>query len=308
MKIAFLNLCHCEPEIVARVAKKLCAEPDFDMYVHVDAKQNIEPFKKALDGIRGVYFTPNRYKVYWGGYNAIRATMELLSAALSSGENYDYVVTLQNLDYPIRSNEYIKEFFTTHNGTEYIRGCRIAGTDDWEFARKYKLYYRKDTPLGGKNQPKVKKAIYNAAMAVMSITTIGCNGVIKENGKSYELHYGCAQWAVTGGCAKYILDFYNTHPKFNKKMMKMQFPDEEYFHTVVHNSKFKTKNFKYDEEPQRWLVNWRNLHYFEFPKEVTVLDESYYDKLLEQGEEILFCRKVKKGISDKLMDMLDANK
>ena len=306
MRIAFLNMCHCEPEIVARVARRLCSDEEFDMYIHVDAKQDILPFQQAISGIRGTFFTENRYKVFWGGYNAILATMELIRCALSSERDYDYIVTLQNLDYPIRSNDYIKSFFIEHNGTEFIRGCNIAHTNDKEFNRKYKLYYRKDTPLGGKNQPKVKKLFYNGLMIIMSISTLGCNGVIREKDCDYDIYYGCAQWSVTRNCAKYILDFYYSHPKFNRKMARMQFPDEEYPHTVVHNSYFKDKCYKYDEPLQRWLVNWRNNHYFEFPKEVTVLDDSYIDILRKQGKEILFCRKVKSGISDSLLDILDS--
>ena len=74
MKIAFLNLCHTDPELVARCAKRLCADPDFDMYVHVDAKQDIKPFEDALKDIRGVYFTPNRHKVYWGDEDGSHAS------------------------------------------------------------------------------------------------------------------------------------------------------------------------------------------------------------------------------------------
>ena len=48
MRIAFLNLCHCEPEIVARVAGKLTEHPDFDMYIHVDAKADSQPFEALL--------------------------------------------------------------------------------------------------------------------------------------------------------------------------------------------------------------------------------------------------------------------
>ncbi|MCR5753635.1 MAG: beta-1,6-N-acetylglucosaminyltransferase [Acetatifactor sp.] len=304
MRIAFLNLCHCEPEIVARAARKLCAHPDFDMYIHVDEKQDIASFLEAVKGIPRVYFTGRRYKVYWGGYHAILATMELLRDAFSSQRHYDYFVTLQNLDYPIRSNMEIADFFEADPAREYIRGCNIAHTKVWEFARKYRLYYKKDTPLGGKNQPRLLKLAYNLVMGLLSCTTIFHNGVIRENGEQYEIHYGCAQWAVTRACAEYILKFHETHPKFNRKMAKMQFPDEEYVHTIVHNSPFKEKNFKYNEPMQKWLVNWRNLHYFEFPKEVTVLDETYYEKIMSQ-QGILFCRKVKSGVSDKLLEMID---
>ena len=83
----------------------------------------------------------------------------------------------------------------------------------------------------------------------------------------------------------------------------MQFPDEEYFHTVVHNSRFKTRCYKYDEPEARWLVNWRNLTYFEFPREVTVLTKADYQKLKSVPD--LFCRKVRSDISKELLDELD---
>ena len=83
----------------------------------------------------------------------------------------------------------------------------------------------------------------------------------------------------------------------------MQFPDEEYFHTVVHNSHFKENCIKYNEPEQRWLVNWRNLTYFEFPREVTVLTKADYKKLKDQPD--LFCRKVRSEVSGGLLDLLD---
>lgn len=303
MRVAFLNLCHTDPELVARCARRLCSDPDFDMYIHLDAKQDIEPFKRALEPVDRVFFTPVRHKVYWGGYNAIHACYELLRTALKSDRKYDYFVMMQNLDYPIKSNAEIKAFFEDNNGREFIRGCPIAGTKDWEFSRKYKLYYMKDNPYGKASNKNPVKLMITLASALMSLTTRGFDGTIHESDGDYPVYYGCAQWAVTRECALFLDEFERTHPIFNKRMKIMQFPDEEYFHTVVHNSEFKTNCVKYDEPEERWLVNWRNLTYFEFPKEVTVLTEKDYDKLMQQPD--LFCRKVRTGESDGLLDMLD---
>ena len=305
MRIEYLNLCHTDPVLVARCARRLCADPDFDMYIHVDAKQDIEPFKKATAGIERVYFTPNRHKVYWGGYNAIHACYELLRAALNSDRHYDYFVMMQNLDYPIKSNAEIKKFFEDNNGKEFIRGCPIAGTKDWEFSRKYKLYYMKDNPYGKASNKDPHKLLMTVASTLMSLTTIGFNGTIREKDGNYDIYYGCAQWAVSRNCAEYLDEFERTHPKFNRKMKIMQFPDEEYFHTVVHNSSFKEKCSKYNEPEARWLVNWRNLTYFEFPKEVTVLTKRDYDKL--RGQPDLFCRKVRSEVSGGLLELLDSD-
>lgn len=304
MRIAFLNLCHTDAPIVARAADKLTQNPNFDMYIHVDAKSDILPFIQLLKDNKQVHFLDNRQKVYWGGYHAIIATFELLEAALTSDRHYDYVVVLQNLDYPIKSNQYIEQFFDENQGTEYIRGCPIAQTKDWHYAEKYKIYNNRDKDFYLTNTSRLKKYLWDGLNAVKSLSTIGFNGIHKENGEDIKLYYGTAQWAVTRECAEYMVQFYHTHPRFNKRMEHIKFPDEEYFHTVVHNSPFKTKCSRYDEPEKRWLVNWRNLHYFEFPDEgVVTFTEKDYDKLMSLDE--LFCRKVRSGQSDRLLDMLD---
>ena len=304
MKIAFLNLCHTDPKIVARVADKLTKNTDFDMYIHVDLKSDIEPFQELLKDNKQVYFTKQRQMVYWGGYHAILATYILLEEALASPRKYDYVVLLQNLDYPIKSNEYIQDFFEKNKGTEYIRGCHIAKTKDWHYAEKYKIYNTRDKDFYLNNHSKFVKLLWDGMNAIKSISTIGFNGVHKENGENIELYYGTAQWAVTRECAEYMVEFKNSHPKFNKRMQHIKFPDEEYFHTIVHNSRFKEHCVKYDEPVKRWLVNWRNIHYFEFPNTgVVVFTEKDFDKLMSREE--LFCRKVKSGISDQLLEKID---
>lgn len=303
MEVAFLNLCHCDPEMVIRVANKLTANPHFTMFLHVDAKEDITPFQGGLKDNKQVFFADNRKKIFWGGFHAIEATFELLRMAVSAEKKFDYFVLLQNLDYPIKSNHYMEEFFEKNKGTEFIRACKIAETKDWHFARKYKIYNQRDDDFYLYRHAKWKKRVHDIWLAIKSITTIGFNGIIKENGNAYPLYYGAAQWAITRECAKYLLTFERTHPKFNRRMRHIQFPDEEYFHTVIHNSSFRTKCSKYDEPEMRWLVNWRNLHYYEYPKEITVFEKKDFEKLIQREE--LFIRKVRSEISKELLDLID---
>ena len=305
MKIAFLNLCHTDPAIVARAAKRLTKRDGFDMYVHVDLKSDITPFERALSGVPRVYFTGERVKVYWGGFNSVTATIILLREALASPERYDYFVILQNIDYPIRSNDYIDRFFTERAGTEFLRGCNIARTCDWHYARKYKIYNSRDDDFYLTKHSKARMYLHYAAMRARSVKTIFFNGIIREDGKHYEIHYGAAQWAVTRALAEYFMNFYDTHPNFNYTMRHIQFPDEEYFHTVLHNSPFKHKCVAYDEPMARWLVNWRNLHYFEYPREIKVM--TFVDYNIITAQDALFIRKVRTGVSDGLLDRLDNN-
>jgi len=304
MKIAFLNLCHTDPDIVARCAKKLLSHTGFDMYVHVDMKSDIAPFEEALSGIPRLYYAQERHKVYWGGFSAVRATMGMMKQALQSPGGYDYYVLLQNMDYPTRSNEDIIRFFRDNAGKEFIRGCLIARTRDWHYAKKYKIYNSRDDDFYLTKRSKPRMYMRYAHMLLRSARTIFSRGVVNENGENFDLYYGAAQWAVTQELARYLVGFYDAHPKFNRTMEHIQFPDEEYFHTIVHNSEFKYRCVRHDEPPERWLVNWRNLHFFDYPKEIAVMTENDFTRIM--ADDALFVRKVRTGLSDKLLDMIDA--
>ena len=76
MKTAFLNLCHCDPELVARAAKKLTKEESFYMFIHVDKKSDESLFREQLKDCKKVFFVENRQDVSWGSYSAITATLE----------------------------------------------------------------------------------------------------------------------------------------------------------------------------------------------------------------------------------------
>ena len=304
MKIAILNLCHTDPGITARAAEKLTQHESIDMYLHVDLKSDIEPFITALSGIPRVYFIKDRVKLYWGGFNAIKATIALLRQSLASSVHYDYFVIFQNFDYPLRTNDQIISFFKESAGKEFIRGCRMARTHDWHFAMKYRIYNDRDNDFYLTKHSKPRMYMRYVHMLLRSIGTIFFNGVIRESGQSYELYYGAAQWAVTRELAEYFIEFYDTHQKFNKIMAHIQFPDESYFHTITHNTRFKHNCIKYDEPVMRWLVNWRNLHYFEYPDEITVMCESDFEKLM--AEDALFVRKVRTGVSEGLLDKIDS--
>lgn len=302
MNVAFLNLCHCDAEIVARVAKKLTCNEHFYMFIHVDKKSEEAQFRQKLNGNVRVYFIKNRHDVSWGSYTAVTATLELMREAVSSSIKFDRYVLLQNLDYPIKSNEQIFDYFEKYKDKEFIRACKIGRSKDWHFQSKYKLYHDYEDPFYSTDKSTLKRLVHGIKKIARSIPNLGFNGVVRDD-REYPLYYGAAQWALTDECVHYILNFEETHPNFNKKMMHIQFPDEEYFQTIVHNSPFKFRCIKYDEPEQRWLVNWRNIHYFEYPAKITVFEEKDFDKLINREE--LFCRKVKTGVSESLMDLID---
>ena len=62
-----------------------------------------------------------RVKVYWGGFSMVKATLNLMKAALTSGEKFSHLVLLSGLDYPIKPSWAIYNFLTNHSNKQFIR-------------------------------------------------------------------------------------------------------------------------------------------------------------------------------------------
>ncbi len=66
MKIAYLILTHTDPEFLARVSHKLTNHTDNEVYVHVDQKADVSPFKQAVKGQDHTHIYEPRIPVFWG--------------------------------------------------------------------------------------------------------------------------------------------------------------------------------------------------------------------------------------------------
>lgn len=291
IKIAYLILAHTDPEHVARLATRISVPNKADVYIHVDKKTDIEPFKKLVKG--SITFIEDRITVNWGGYNSVLATLSLLKTAYKSA-NYDRFILLQGLDYPIASNNKIFNFFEENNDVEFIRACKITGSKDTYHTDRCQYYWFYD------DKNLIKKMI-NKANSLLPIKLR--KGYVHDD-KIYNVYWGSALWALTNNCVEYILNFSGSHEKFNNYFKHVFPPDETYFHSIVYNSPFGLKTHYGGEEPERHgLVNWKNIHYFEYPDNIKIFTEIDYEQLTKL--DFLFFRKATTEKSIKLLDMID---
>ena len=295
MKIAYLVLCHTDINHVKRLAKKLTKNNCNSVYIHIDKKVNDQSFHNELSKIPSVYIVEDNVKVFWGGYSSVEATLRLIECAVKNG-NYDRYILLQGLDYPLVSNEQISKFFIENKDVEFIRACNITKSRDKYHYSKCRYYWFYDNI-------NILKRCLNFISKKLDLKIR--RGYIFSNNKKYDIYWGAAQWALTEDCIKYILNFKNNNPRFNKYFKHVFPPDETYFHTIIFNSKFKqmTTNKK-EESEKKYLVNWRNLHYFEYDGFIKVFNHRDFEFLKERSE--LFIRKVNSKESKYLLDMIDS--
>ena len=295
MKIAHLIIAHEDPEHINRLSSRLSLISD--VYIHIDKKKNLESFR-ALNTKENVYFIPERESIRWGGWNSVVAEINLLKTAMQK-EKYDRVVLLQGADYPIKSNKEIVNFFENHADTEFVRGCNCTTSRDFYFRMRCRSFWLHNN-FG---ETSLIRKVWNRLTQGLHIELR--SGYATGDGVRHEVFWGAAQWALTGACAKFVVDFYENHPKYNHWYYHSFPADELYFTTVIMNSDFAKKTtFSGPEKEIRGLENWRNLHYFEYlPGKIRTFTIDDYAEIMKRKD--LYVRKVNTRDSKGLLDMLD---
>jgi len=104
------------PRHLSRLVRTLHLE-NTTFFVHIDRKADIEVFRSALrsDNLR---FVNNRVRVNSADFSCVQATINLIKVGYSTPP--DYMCLLSGSDYPLRSAEYIQQFFSIHKGAEFI--------------------------------------------------------------------------------------------------------------------------------------------------------------------------------------------
>lgn len=284
MNIAYIYICHNNPEMLRRVAKALEYKNDM-IFVHVDKKTDERPFYEESKECTNIVFLKDRIDNYWGGFNSIIVTIKLLKFAREHG-GYSRYVLLQGQDFPLVSAEKIHAFFE-ENETEYCKAKDITVSKKKGDYMKWAGYWYMD--CCSRNPFKMGlRYLFNR------INRLGIRyrkGTFDANGEPWHVYKGWAQFALTDSCVNHIISVYENNKAYNKFMKHRFPPDEIYIHTIIHNSPFRNKVSNlpiYNREGKETLLN---VTYFEYPDEVTVFKEaSEYAWLKETG--CLFVRKV----------------
>ena len=96
MKIAHVVIFHKNPGSVERLVKAM-SHPDFDFYLHLDKKVNIEPFA-YLSNLPNTYLVSKRIPVRWAGFSQVEAFISAMDDIINSGVQYDFVNLLSGQD------------------------------------------------------------------------------------------------------------------------------------------------------------------------------------------------------------------
>lgn len=274
MRIAHLILTHKSPSQLERLINAL-EHPKFYFFIHIDKKTNIEPFQ-YLAQRPNVYFINNRTKIYWAGYGTIQATINGFEEIRPS--SFDYINVISGQDFPIKSPDYIYNYFNQNKGKEFIT-CQSIDDVNWNVGDRVRKYHLINWRIPGKFR---LERIVNSFLPL----------------RKYPIDHqivGRANWFTLSNKAFiYILDFIRQHPKIVRYYKYCWGADEFMFSTILYNSDFRehiVDNLVY--------VDWPELH-SGHPK---ILEKNDYKNLTESDK--LFARKIDIDKDAEIVAMLE---
>jgi hypothetical protein len=120
--IAYFILVHRFPEQFKRMFKAIY-EPGNHYVIHVDKRSG-----NALARELGEFIKPypsaamlTSQNAMWGGYSLVNAELRGMTKLLEMNADWRYYINLSGQDFPLKSQQYMRDYLTEHQGQEFIR-------------------------------------------------------------------------------------------------------------------------------------------------------------------------------------------
>lgn len=282
----FLILAHKQPELLRRIVSILAA-PNHYFVINVDSKyKNIQEFKDKLSGIANV--TIVNYSVFHCDFSHLEALLAMFKTALAIG-NIDYYHVISGQDYPLRSNEQFDLFFeSTDHSFMWI---------DREDSKKEKErdYFQNAWHFNKLN--KISSKVYHGLKVGIILGYI----LRRKPIPGYSGGWDWFSWHSS--VVDYFFSYLDKHPNYVKRYNYTMTPTEHIFHTVVAK---KLKELRIENENPLRYVSWNPKREVSTPYRPYNLNELDYPFVI--NSKAFFCRKVDEKESNRLLDLIDAQR
>jgi hypothetical protein len=222
--IAFILLCHKDPEGIISQALRLTAAGDF-ISIHFDARAKPTDYARiraALAGNPAVTFARKRVKCGWGEWSLVAATLEALRAAAEDFPAATHFYMLSGDCMPIKTAEHVHARLEADD-VDYIE-CFDFFESDWikTGIKEERLIYRHWF-----NERNRKKLFY-ASMEWQK--TLGLRRKVPAG---LRMRIGSQWWCLRRKTVESVLQFIRKRPDVIRFFRTTWIPDESFFQTIV---------------------------------------------------------------------------
>jgi len=270
-KIAYILLCHKDPEAIIKQAQRLTAAGDY-VAIHFDARAKKEHFDsifQTLHSNENVTFAKKRIKCGWGEWSLVQATLKALEAAEAAFPRASHFYMLSGDCMPIKSAEYAHAFLDNED-VDYIESFDFFDSDWIKTGMKGdRLIYRHFF-----NERNRKWLFYTSVKLQRKL------GLQRKIPADLQIMIGSQWWCLRRRTIEEILKFCRERPDVMRFFKTTWIPDETFFQTLVRHlvaeAEIKTRTLTF-------------LMFSDYGMPLTFYND-HYDLLLSQ--DFLFARKI----------------
>ncbi|MFN6038624.1 MAG: beta-1,6-N-acetylglucosaminyltransferase [Bacteroidota bacterium] len=285
MKIGFLVLAHQYPDQLKLLVKNLLKLENSRIYIHIDKKSDelFRTIKNEFKDNSRVFFTDKRYKVYWGSYNQILATLSLIDTALKYSSE-DYYMLISGQDYLIKKSEELIKYLDENKGSQYLVHFKLP-SNNWKEGGTNRLeFYNFDLFSGSWLGNKINGFIYKLQKST------GYKRKIK-----FDMYGGTNWFNLSLEALTYVGNYVKENPEYLKCYRYTRCADEMFIQCILLNSQFKDSIVSDDLRYVDWITGP------DFPKILTVSD---FDKLINVDSKF-FARKFDVNVDKQILNKID---
>ena len=276
-KIAFILLCHKDPQAIIKQAERLTAAGDY-IAIHFDARakpENYAIIRRALDDNPNVAFAEKRIKCGWGEWSLVGATLEAVKAAVAAFPRATHFYMLSGDCMAIKSAEYAHNLLDAEDA-DFIETFDFFESDWIKTGMKGdRLHYRHFF-----NERKNKLLFYASVNLQRKL------GLRREVPADLQIMIGSQWWCLRRRTVEWILEFCRKRPDVMRFFRTTWIPDETFFQTLVPHlvpeAEIRTRTLTF-------------LMFTDYGMPVTFYND-HYDLLLSQY--FLFARKISPGATE----------
>ncbi len=223
-KIAFILLCHKDPEGVIAQALRLTAAGDY-MAIHFDGRASTADYERiraALDDNPQITFTKARIKCGWGEWSLVAATLETLKAAEARFPGATHFYMLSGDCMPIKTAEHA-----------YAR----LEAEEADFIESFDFHSSGWIKTGLKEERLIYRHWFNErenkSWFYRSLEWQQRLGLKRKIPDGLQIRIGSQWWCLRRRTVEMVLDFIAKRPDVTRFFKTTWIPDETYFQTLV---------------------------------------------------------------------------
>ena len=270
-KIAYILLCHKDPEAIIQQANRLTATGDF-MAIHFDARAKARDFRTiraALCDNPNVTFAKRRVKCGWGEWSLVRATLNALQAAVDEFPRATHFYMLSGDCMAIKTAEYARAFLDQHD-KDFIESFDFFESDWIKTGMKddrliYRHYFNERT----------QKQLFYASYELQKKLNL-----TRDVPNDIQVQIGSQWWCLRRRTVEAVLSMTRKRRDVMRFFSTTWIPDETFFQTLV-------RHLIPENEIECRTLTF--LMFSDYGMPVTFYND-HYDLLL--GQDFLFARKI----------------